>query len=798
MEKNTFLGAPKRFLAAAITIVMIAVSFTFAVSSCEATTADAATVVLYENDEVLTAMAEKAKGVKEYTDYTQSEYQKVTLNGDSIAFEGTGATVNGSDLIISEAGTYVISGTLNDGAIIVESAAEENVVLVLENANITCSDGAPIYVKECGKNVVIALPEETENVISDGAEYTYEYVEQKTDETTGEVSVQPSGAIFSKADLRINGSGSLTVNANNNDGISGKDDVEIAQATLVINSADDGIVGKDCVAVRSGNITINAKADGIKATNDEDETKGYVAVADGNIAITSGEDGIQAETVLMTIGGEFNIKTGAGYAEALAANKVENPMGGAGGFGERRGNADRTTKSQQQNQTQQGQQQNQTQQGQQQNQTQQPAAGQVLKNANGNGKIQLMAQGGQQSGENMNQGQQPGGMQPLQDMAGGQQQATNGSVPQNQAGNQQGTMPQNGQQTPQNGQQIANGSLQGQTQPADNGMQNQQNNANQWADADTNTDADDTNTTSIKALKAGSKLLIQDGTFNIDSEDDALHSDGYLAIAETTLTASSGDDGIHADEKVDIYAGTITIANSYEGLEGKEIVINGGTLDITASDDGINVGGDAAETDSETSFTLTINNGKVNVNADGDGIDVNGSGYITGGTVIVEGPTNSGNGGLDYDGKFEVTGGTLIVTGCQGMAMTPSDGTTVNTVATAVTTQEAGTEVTLVDSEGNVLLTVTPEKEFSHIVISSSEIETGESYRIMAGSTELASFTADDTITNLSGGTGNFGGGRGGFGGQQNQQGQMVNGGQQNQQKQPMQGGMQNGQPVQQ
>lgn len=706
MVKNTLLGAPKRFLAAAITIVMIAVSFTFAASSCEATTADAATVVLYENDEVLTAMAEKAKGVKGYTDYTQSEYQKVTLNGDSITFEGTGAAVNGSDLLISEAGTYVISGTLNDGAIIVESAAEENVVLVLENADITCSDGAPIYVKECGKNVVISLPEGTENVISDGTEYTYEYVEQKTDETTGEVSVQPSGAIFSKADLRINGSGSLTVNANSNDGISGKDDVAIAQATLVINSADDGIVGKDCVAVRSGNITINAKADGIKSTNDEDETKGYIAIADGNFTITSGEDGIQAETVLMTIGGEFNIKTGAGYAEALAANKVENPMGGAGGFGGRRDNADRTS-----------------------------------------------------------QGQQPGGMQPLQDMAGGQQPAANGSVPQNQAGNQQGTMLQRGQQTSQNGQQFANGSLQGRTQPADNGMQKQQNNANQWADTDTNIDADDTNTTSIKALKAGSKLLIQDGTFNIDSEEDALHSDGYLAIAETTLTASSGDDGIHADEKIDIYAGTITIANSYEGLEGKEIVINGGEVDITASDDGINVSGDAAETDSETSYTITINNGKVKVNADGDGIDVNGSGYVSGGTVIVEGPTNSGNGGLDYDGKFEVTGGMLIVTGCQGMAMTPSEGTTINTVATAVNTQAAGTEVTLTDSEGNVLLTVTPEKEFSHIVISSSEIKTGGSYKIMAGTTELASFTADETITNLSGGAGKFGGGRGGFGG---------------------------------
>ncbi len=336
MNKEKLNEGKRRILTGALAGAMVLSSFTISVLTSEVQAAEASAdknVVLYTKDTQLSAMADKAATVNTYEDYKKGEYQKVTLNGDSITFEGRGAVVQGSDLLISAAGTYVLNGTLDDGAIIIDSPDEENVTLVLENVNITCKDGAPIYVKNCGKNVIISVPEGTENTISDGSSYTYEYKVESTDTETGETSLQPSAAIFSKADLKFNGGGKLIVNAHYNDGITGKDDVEIAEATLTINAADDGIVGKDSVIVKNGTITIKAEGDGIKSTNSEDTTKGYVAIADGTFNIISGNDGIQAETVLLTLGGDFTIKTGEGSAAGKASqeNRQDNMPAGENG-----------------------------------------------------------------------------------------------------------------------------------------------------------------------------------------------------------------------------------------------------------------------------------------------------------------------------------------------------------------------------------------------------------------------------------------------------------------------------------
>nr|WP_315023497.1 carbohydrate-binding domain-containing protein [uncultured Aminipila sp.] len=620
MKKEMIKESKKRIITGALAGAMVLSGFGISAFTAEA--ADKAgtkeKIVVYTNDTQLSTMAAKATSTSIYTDYKTKDYQKVTLKGSSISFEGEGATVSGSNLLITAAGTYVLSGTLNDGAIIIDSTAAENVTLVLENANITCKDGAPIYVKNCGKNVIISVPEGTTNTVTDGLNYTYEYKAETVGTDTGETS-EPSAAIYAKDDLKINGSGKLTVNANYKDGITGKDDVEIAETTLVINAADDGIVGKDSVVIGSGNITVKAKGDGIKATNSEDTTKGYIAIAEGTFNITSGNDGIQAESILLILGGDYTIKTGDGSAAA--------------------------------------------------------------KSSQDNRQGQMHGQGGQQM-------QRP---------------------------------------------------------------ENTSKSAITKTTTNTAVTTTETESESAKALKAGTKVVIQDGNFNIDSEDDAVHSNDSVTVSSGKFEISAGDDGIHADNKLEIYGGDIDIAKSYEGLESTEMIIDGGTIDIVASDDGINVSGGTDTT------TLTIKNGKINVNASGDGIDINGSGYMAGGTVAVSGPTNNGNAGLDYDGVFEVTGGTLIVAGSSGMAQAPSSGTTVNTIATAVTTQAIGTEVQLVNSSGTTVMSFIPEKEFSHIVISSSVIEKGETYKIMAGKTELASFTADATVKNLSGNSMNGG-----------------------------------------
>jgi predicted small secreted protein len=247
-------------------------------------------------------------------------------NTTAIELNGTNATINGSgaegaegSVMITAAGTYVLSGTMSDGQIVIDVQDDGIVRLVLNGVNIHDSDSAAIYIKEAGK-AIITLQEGTENTVSDGATYVY------ADDTTDE----PSAALFSKADLTINGTGKLAITANFNDGITSKDDLKIMAGTIEIQAADDGIVGKDMIAVQEGTITIIAQGDGIKSTNDTDTDKGFIAIAAGAFDIKAGNDGIQAETALVIDGGAYTLVTGGGSAngEVKTGDKGRGPMGG--------------------------------------------------------------------------------------------------------------------------------------------------------------------------------------------------------------------------------------------------------------------------------------------------------------------------------------------------------------------------------------------------------------------------------------------------------------------------------------
>lgn len=234
----------------------------------------------------------------------------VKLNGDTILAEGSGVSVEGSNVTISAAGTYNFSGTLNDGQIIVDTADEETVVLVLNGVNITSGSSAPIYVHNAEK-VVLTLAADTENYVTDSAVYIFE------DETVDE----PNAAIFSKDDLTINGAGALTVNANYNHGIASKDDLKITGGNLTVNAVNDGIKGKDSIAVLAGALTVIAGSDGLQASNNEDAEKGYIAIEGGTLNVTAGLDAIQAETSLLVSGGDLTLASGASQNNAADSAK---------------------------------------------------------------------------------------------------------------------------------------------------------------------------------------------------------------------------------------------------------------------------------------------------------------------------------------------------------------------------------------------------------------------------------------------------------------------------------------------
>lgn len=221
--------------------------------------------------------------------------------GDNINISGEGVTVENNIVTITSAGTYSITGTLADGQIIVNASSEENVNLLLNGANITCSNSAAINIKSC-KNAIIALADNTENIVTDAASYIFE------DSTTDE----PSAAIFSKDDLKIIGNGSLQVNANYNHGIQSKDDLKIKGGNITVTAAADGLKGKDSVTITKGTVNIDAKGDGIQSNNTEDTTKGYVYITGGTLNIISEQDGIQAETNLIITDGDITVQTGGG------------------------------------------------------------------------------------------------------------------------------------------------------------------------------------------------------------------------------------------------------------------------------------------------------------------------------------------------------------------------------------------------------------------------------------------------------------------------------------------------------
>ncbi len=244
----------------------------------------------------------------------------ILLKGNSITVDGTGATADGSTVTIASAGTYNISGTLTDGQIVVNTADSGTVNLVLNGINVTCSKTSPLYVMSA-KETVIVLAENTQNYVTDGS--TYIFPDAETDE--------PDAAIFSRDDLRIEGTGSLTVKGNYSDGIAGKDGLVIAGGTISVTSADDGIRGRDWLMVKDGNITINARGDGMKSTNDEDTAKGYVSVENGTFNITAAGDGIQAETNAVISGGTFTLTTGGGSSYTVSGdNSAKGIKGNAG------------------------------------------------------------------------------------------------------------------------------------------------------------------------------------------------------------------------------------------------------------------------------------------------------------------------------------------------------------------------------------------------------------------------------------------------------------------------------------
>ncbi|WP_309121250.1 carbohydrate-binding domain-containing protein [Paenibacillus sp.] len=536
---------------------------------------------------------------------------------------------------ITAAGTFVLSGKLSDGGVVVEVSNEEKVRIVLNGADIRNASGPAIEIVEAEK-VFLTLQEGSNNVVSDGSTYA----------DTAEDA--PNAAVYSKADLVVNGSGSLVVQGNYKDGLTSRDDLKIVSGSIEVHATDDGVVGRDLLAVKDGSLTVEAGGDGLKSTNDTEEGRGNIAIEGGAFVIDAGGDGLQAAVSVRVDGGSFDIVSGGGSA---------------------------------------------------------------------NGEVHT------------------------DDQAWG----------------------------------IGMGARQPSESTAPSAT------ATATTATATTTAADATDAASMKGVKAASHIVATAGTIAIDSADDAIHSNGSIAIGGGEWNVSSGDDGLHADASIVVEGGNLVIAKSYEGIESAVVTIAGGDVRVAADDDGVNVAGgndgsSAGGRPGEDAFAgsgdykLVITGGTLIVDAEGDGLDSNGSIEMSGGTVVVYGPTSAGNGALDYNGSFELSGGSLVAAGSAGMASAPSDGSTqASILMTFPQTQAAGTTVRVEDASGKEVAAVAPTKAFQTIAISSSGLQQGGAYTLYTGDTEIVSFEIAQSVTWLnesgvteaqSGGPGGFGGGR--------------------------------------
>jgi hypothetical protein len=241
----------------------------------------------------------------------------ILLNGDTASCVSDNVEISGNTVIIADEGTYILSGTLNNGTIIVDSGKKDKVQLVLNNASIHSERYAPIYIQKSDK-VFITLAPNSVNTLSNGGSFTA-INENKID-----------AVIFSKEDLTLNGTGSLTISSPAGHGIVSKDGLTLTGGSYEINSASHGLEGKDNVCIANAELKIRSGKDGIHAENSDDTTLGFVYIQSGTFNITSGGDGISASAQMQIDGGTFHIVSGSGSMKAEKSSTNSKGLKAAG------------------------------------------------------------------------------------------------------------------------------------------------------------------------------------------------------------------------------------------------------------------------------------------------------------------------------------------------------------------------------------------------------------------------------------------------------------------------------------
>lgn len=203
---------------------------------------------------------------------------------------------DGTDIHITDKGVYVISGTASNVTVFVEADEDDKVQLVLDGANITTANFPCIYVRTADKVFITTAADSTLSV---------------TGTFAMDGTVKTDGVIFSRQDLVMNGTASLTITSTYN-GIVCKDDLKITGGTYTVTATSKAIQANDSIRILGGSFVLTAGTDGLHAENDEDTSEGYIFIGGGTFSIRAGDDAMHAQTAVQIDGGDITVSASEG------------------------------------------------------------------------------------------------------------------------------------------------------------------------------------------------------------------------------------------------------------------------------------------------------------------------------------------------------------------------------------------------------------------------------------------------------------------------------------------------------
>lgn len=266
--------------------------------------------------------------------YDEESSAVITLADNKSACDSDTVSIEENTITITDEGTYILSGKLTDGMIIVEAEDSDKIQLVLDGVEITNAQSAAIYVRSADK-VFITTAKDSDNSLTNGGTYT------AIDDNNIDA------VIFSKDDLTLNGAGTLTINGKAGHGVVSKDDLVLTSGTYDITAEKHGLSGKDSVRIAEGTYNITSGKDGIHASNTDDSSQGYIYIAGGKFTISAEDDGMHADASLTIADGTirvlesyeglegFSIDITGGDIDVTASDDGLNAAGGndSSGFG---------------------------------------------------------------------------------------------------------------------------------------------------------------------------------------------------------------------------------------------------------------------------------------------------------------------------------------------------------------------------------------------------------------------------------------------------------------------------------